>query len=545
MDLSVDLASLDHPFVEIQAMYAKDRQAMTSWEAITSILMTKPNLCWQQKLPANMVGVHPENRGGLGYVVNDALVTASKHCSSGYSYSKACEGAWSVQYFSGRGCPAQAFNNHMENQNLPPLQQLAVLSFGSSHQNVFLRSVLGRRECHIPKLAPSGRLDPSGLGQQHAGLQRALMEGLTWNVIHHEVEHRFPWIIKIGQTALNLRGVSDVSELEGMLTMVDAYHAFVKASHKENDAWDKALETAADAQAFWMSWAPAVLQLCQAVTSDQLREAIDMKRLLVKVPDGVAGSYGHLGGAFLVKLASLKWPSSVVQNPRVRMAAFMSNLLSPVDRIDDGKCVLLKDSDLTKLTSAKMQKDVKAAEDMMESARKACDESNAPTQMMLRLVCMNDARLVNCLLKKGKQSAEHRDYTTIYDAYAVFLDELQEFRTQAPNASSAVSGSSTSDQAPTDTVLQVKDALMQMKKAGFTKGAVVRHKQKGYTCVIEEMHSDGAMLVSARLDSDSAFAGRYSLEGLKAMWSISKEKVQVRVDFGSLLPDETLAWKDY
>ena len=97
MDTMDEIASLKQPLLEIRQKHATDGQDVSAWEAIACLLESHPALCWEQAWLATMVGVHPSNRGGLGFVVTEAMVTAAKHTNAGYSYSKACEGAWAVR----------------------------------------------------------------------------------------------------------------------------------------------------------------------------------------------------------------------------------------------------------------------------------------------------------------------------------------------------------------------------------------------------------------------------------------------------------------
>ena len=131
---------------------------------------------------------------------------------------------------------------------------------------------------------------------------------------------------------------------------------------------------AADAKrldSFWVGWSAALVDFSAAVCYEQLKEASDSLSCILKSAD-----QRFLGGAYIQRAASLSWPNAVVPMSRVRMAAVTANLLSPMSRLQDGKCTLIKDSVLLKLTQKSNQGAVLLAEKMMDLARSFCDKKS-------------------------------------------------------------------------------------------------------------------------------------------------------------------------
>ena len=97
------------------------------------------------------------------------------------------------------------------------------------------------------------------------------------------------------------------------------------------------------------------------------------------------------------------------------MAAVTANLLSPMSRLQDGKCTLIKDSVLLKLTQKSNQDAVIVAEKMMDLARSFCDKKKISGKTKLQSIAFLDGRPIYFLTGLGKQSEEAKDYETLYD----------------------------------------------------------------------------------------------------------------------------------
>ena len=85
-----------------------------------------------------------------------------------------------------------------------------------------------------------------------------------------------------------------------------------------------------------------------------------------------------------------------------------------MSRLQDGKCTLMKDSSLLKLTQKSNQDAVLLAEKMMDLARSFCDKKIS-RKNKLQSIAFLDARLIYFSTGLGKQSEEAKDYDTLYD----------------------------------------------------------------------------------------------------------------------------------
>ena len=127
---------------------------------------------------------------------------------------------------------------------------------------------------------------------------------------------------------------------------------------------------------------------------------------------------------FLDRLASLKW-KSLAQHVHVRSATMLSNLFCPIECLEDGKCCLLKDTDVSKLGIAKNDELVSTAEAMMTEARSIVRTHNLQANEAIPPLVLLDTRLVNFILKKGKKSRDGVEQASLPECYQIFLEEIK------------------------------------------------------------------------------------------------------------------------
>eukprot|EP00973_Karenia_brevis_P087171 12085831-Karenia_brevis.AAC.1 len=184
----------------------------------------------------------------------------------------------------------------------------------------------------------------------------ALQKGLEFRVLHPIVLECWPKVIDICQKALNTKGSSEMTEMEGLLTIHSAASS-IKVSQptlSDKEIWELASRQAVQAEPFWIGWAPSLAKFASVVTLEQLKEAADMKAACVKTPEGVGNTFGFCGGKFLSGLADVCFAGSLQMFPRVRIAVYNANVLAPIEKIVDGKYAMLTESDVGKLKNKKM-----------------------------------------------------------------------------------------------------------------------------------------------------------------------------------------------
>ena len=152
--------------------------------------------------------------------------------------------------------------------------------------------------CGDTVVAPSGYLDEDSLCGRWPSLRTALNEGLKYTVIASAAVRAFPEIIEIGVAALNRSDTSEVSELEGLLTLHSSFARHMEAKKAEPVAWDDALADALQTNPFWASWGRSLRKFAAVTAQEQVEEARDMKAAAFKVRGGHAGEGGRgcMGG---------------------------------------------------------------------------------------------------------------------------------------------------------------------------------------------------------------------------------------------------------
>ena len=422
------LNELSREFQSVLDNYKVSKQVGKAWESIVSVLAKEPLLCFTQQVHYSQVGVTKENRAGTGFSIATAMSNGVKHMKAGYSLKKANEGAWGV-LSSGMQTEEMAeaieFNNQCSSRaGLPNLADLKVTSFGGTHANVWLRAVAAKLPCADPEVGFRGMLHGEVLCGDHE-FQEAFKNGLTWRVLNPVVVRSFPEVLEIGAKALNVRGHQETSELEGLLALSAAFAAAKRCDLPDDLSWNYAQEEALKAEPFWSDWVNPMRMLCEKLSASQFQEVSAMRQKCVRLPQGVSSNWGHLGGAYISKVATLNWNSGLF--PRVRAACLTANLLIPVTKVVDGKCALLSTSDLAKLTHKDNMENVELIERLMNHARDICDAVHSRHDgAMIETLAHLDCRCVWHVTKKGSASGDEKEFRTIAAIADEFLKALRE-----------------------------------------------------------------------------------------------------------------------
>jgi len=403
---------------QIIERYENNNAPVEAFESMVEVLKPEPALCWVTTIDATCVGVNPSNRGGIGLVVTKSFEVSSKHLRSGYSYAKACEGAYaeSAPVHPESIKDVTNFNDETSQvqPELPPLASLTVTSLGNGHTNGFLRLAKGKAPCPLEDLAPTGRLDPEVLSQNRPGLKTALAKGLLWTVVHTGIFNRYPVLRDVSITALNNKSHQEVGELEGMLMMSRKSDSQILKGQKPDYA--QCLSAGLLTEPFWAPWASCILDVVKLTPTEAILHLAGAVTALS--PAAESQAMHHLGHQFMSKLAAFKTPG-LVQPVRVRIAAMLANMLSPPDAVDSGRYSLITPTDIGHLGSKKLLPAVLTAEQVLDKARDLCKEHNVTPVQQHRLLGTIDYRVVCFLLRKGSKSIDRKDFVSLYDICTV------------------------------------------------------------------------------------------------------------------------------
>ncbi len=266
---------------------------------------------------------HPE--------VHDAFANGARHCQGGWSLTKADVDNWAIQMVPGTKYYKDTLEfNKVHVWDIGGLNHVDTLfgaSFSGSHGNTFLRGIISGARCDDEKIAPNGFLDETFLRGRHPGIGRALDNGLTWNIIKHEVFMMYPKVVSIGQAALNHKSTLEISEMEGLLTMHRYAKHQIAAGKKEAQSWEAARILGTKQQPFWGTWSPALVSFASKFGTEALEEARDVRNLLVKalrVGDCQSHLFGHSKSAMSAML-KLSTPTPTLQTGNAQWWLWQSN----------------------------------------------------------------------------------------------------------------------------------------------------------------------------------------------------------------------------
>ena len=423
-------AMLDEIIAAI-AQYDTDGEVITCWQRMLATISREKDLMWVMEYRADLVGVHENNRGGLGLVLDEAFASHEAHIRAGYSYALACSDAYAVQPPSDpdKIQQALAFNRqNIEQQDMmiPYLTDMLIQTISAGHNNASLRAMIGKVKSSNKFLAPTGAIDPDQLCQGRPDLLRAYTKGLTWTVFHRDIPANIPRFVDIAQASFNTKPSSEVSEIEVFFTMEHSRSRDIQAGRPID--WDRCQRESVRTQPPCAAYIHNMLAYFKTLSTEQIQYIGVVKRVFGNKPIGNAAALRvapFLGGEFYNKVASMSWPWSLRQYPRMRLAPVVANMLSPHTKIAGGKYSIIKESMLAKLCNKKDSDRLEFAENMIDHGHVLCDRMlGVNTLASVKVSCLLTARVIYHILKLGAASSEARDYPDMLAIGEVFCQEL-------------------------------------------------------------------------------------------------------------------------
>ena len=545
-DMDKAIVDVTNDITKVLSECKKSGQVVVAWGKLQDVLGKQPALMWKARVPPRFVGCSSENRGGMGFMASTAISNGVKHLDAGYSLCLADQGNWCTQVAQ-QDMESAKFNNSLsDKQGLPHLLQTQVQTWGGTHQNVFLRCVLGEVEYYHPKWAPSGNFDPQHLIKEVPDLGKVLKDGLEYSIISSRLVKKFPEVVHIGSKALNIKGTAEISELEGMLHFSQAYGAALQSGSSEKDAAATAIAELHKIEPFWNGWAKSVGDFSKCVAKEQLIEAVGIKGI-IPVPVGMGPTYGHVGGAFLSKLANLTFMKTLSSMPRLRLAAYLAQLYSPLDKVIDGKYGFLNTSDLTKLSTKALADIAMEAENILSAARDEVKVAEIPQKLKSQVILDLDASVIYIMIGgKMKMSRINSQAKTVQACYKIFQNTLaahifaltgegdpckhdpscDEIYDEHNAAALACVGNS---------VEHLSSGLVHVSALGYTVGAFVKFvlKAKGGAShstkmlwKVASMNNEFANLTPTGSEAPNVDPVSVSLLELKETWALQKAPVE-------------------
>ena len=348
---------------------------ITAWESIAAEL-EKKSLAWIQQVPAEWVGVHQANRGGVGVGGSESQVHGDQMLSGGFSFKK-CSDATAFQ------CPpppwdteAQEFNDKQSRMSqglIPELVKLVLLSVGSTHTNTFVRQAKAGVKCVVQGRSDEhGNLNAELLARGREQFKEALDKGLRWFTMHWICPFVWPQLPDLAQNCLNTEARGQQSEIEIMLAMHKQMESYLQAGLAVD--WG---DIEAKAKASLPPCASYIGALSTYVKLNSGGQSAELLHELVKFSKTFAcsekGPLRTLGGEFLMKVATLSF-GPLEKYPLVKNALLEANLQT--DKVVDGICKMITPTMVSQLAKQGNRATVKKCEALMEQARGICKTGN-------------------------------------------------------------------------------------------------------------------------------------------------------------------------
>ena len=226
------MAHLDKKFTPavVEQVRSLLQQAARSGERTAALekvqaVLTQAGLWWKERVPPEMVGVHPQNRSGLMLDVPSAHAHGADIVATGFSKRKSADATALEAPSNESAHVANTRLQQLSNGLLPPLAACKLLSIGGSHTNAFLRAVKGSCPTSSEGLKPfcvNDHLNVDALCVNRPELREAIESGLEWSVLHRDCDAAWPGptgLVALVQGALNTTAASGQGEVEIVLSL--------------------------------------------------------------------------------------------------------------------------------------------------------------------------------------------------------------------------------------------------------------------------------------------------------------------------------------
>ena len=186
-------------------------------------LLKEHKVSYEARLSPNLVGVHPENRDGVGVLPSQVHTLLSDIVDLGFcedvitavcTESTPADRKFNVELMQGSGGSLPCFGGE---------EMVKYCSLGASHTNQALRLVLGQVAHTDDRLTINGVLNYEKVLLQDRGLARACSDGLKWLVLPHQVLAKHEKLASLIQCGLNASG--QIIRAESELQVLRRIHA--------------------------------------------------------------------------------------------------------------------------------------------------------------------------------------------------------------------------------------------------------------------------------------------------------------------------------
>lgn len=186
-------------------------------------LLKDANVSITMRVAPNLIGVHKNNRDGLGVSGVDTMRLLANIFDLGFSETE-------VQAIAVEADDEDRLFNQrlMASCNLPPYSNICSVKFVSlsaSHTNQALRCVLNGAAHDDPRMCIDGLLNVDKIEQKDRQLAEACRQGLMWTILPSHLFSKHPSLAQILQSAMNSSG--QIARTETELQVLRKLHNFL------------------------------------------------------------------------------------------------------------------------------------------------------------------------------------------------------------------------------------------------------------------------------------------------------------------------------
>ena len=230
------LQEMDRAIIQGCLQAAEGGKLVQSIDGLHEFLV-QHGLAWRQVIHCDHVGVHSQNRDGLGCSsahVHDLLKSI---CSIGFSQSEVRGICLEVPH-GPEGDEIRGFNQRLVSDaggKLAPVTSLRYASVVGSHANQAARCIWHKVAHDDDRLTVDGKLSLEKLEAVDKAWARSIRDGHTWLVVSHELAREFPQYCLLAQAAGNAAGQIAAVEHEIQLAkrVNSSIQAFLSRSEKK------------------------------------------------------------------------------------------------------------------------------------------------------------------------------------------------------------------------------------------------------------------------------------------------------------------------
>ena len=218
-----------------EAIDGKEKEGLVSAiDEVFEILITV-GLAYYSYLPPMRVGVHPDNRYGLGIVASWMQTLMVKIVRMGWS-DEGAAGAVCVEDDDDQTCAKYTIN--MQGSELFGTQTMAQIAFGSlagGHSNQGLVAIKTGAKCEHDILSFEGRMSEAKIVEFRPRMAAKISKGKNWLVLKAIVLVYFP---SLGRLIMAARqAIGQVQNCEGIFELLQGIQSLIPSADSETD-WD-------------------------------------------------------------------------------------------------------------------------------------------------------------------------------------------------------------------------------------------------------------------------------------------------------------------